>query len=62
MQGYRAYIIGQDGHIQNRVDLSCENEAEAKTLALQLVKGCHVELWQLGRKVETFTGGVLVNH
>jgi hypothetical protein len=62
MQGYRAYIIGQDGHIHSRVDLSCENEDDAKTLALQMVGGYDVELWQLGRKIETFRGGVLVTH
>lgn len=62
MQGYRAYIIGRDGHIQNRVDLSCENDAEAKTAALELLNGYEVELWQLGRKIETFTGDALVTH
>jgi hypothetical protein len=62
MQGYRAYIIGQDGHIQNRVDLSCENDAEAKTLALELLNGYDVELWQLGRKIETFRPGLSVVH
>jgi hypothetical protein len=54
MQGYRAYIIGRDGHIQNRVDLACENEAEAKKLAVQMANHYEVELWQLGRKIETF--------
>ena len=24
MQDYRAYIMGPDGHVQNRVDLQCE--------------------------------------
>ena len=55
MDGYRAYIMGDDGHVQNRVDLKCNNEAEARRLALQLVNRHQVELWQLGRKLETFS-------
>ena len=54
MQGYRAYIIGENGHVENRVDLQCEDEAEARRLAKQLVDGHDVELWQLDRKIETF--------
>ena len=55
MQDYRAFIMGPDGHVQNRVDLQCANDAEAIKLAKQLVDGCDVELWQLDRKIETFT-------
>ncbi|MGY2907730.1 hypothetical protein ACVWVY_006751 [Bradyrhizobium sp. URHC0002] len=29
MQDYRAYIMGPDGHVQNRVDVQCNDEAEA---------------------------------
>jgi hypothetical protein len=54
MQGYRAYIIGPDGHIKYRIDLRCEHESEAKTLAKELADGHDVELWQLDRKIETF--------
>jgi hypothetical protein len=54
MEGYRAYILGADGQVENRVDLMCEDEAEAIRLAKQLVDGHDVELWQLGRRVETF--------
>jgi hypothetical protein len=54
MSDYRAYIMGPDGHVQNRVDLLCNDEAEAIRLAKQLVDGHDVELWQLGRRVETF--------
>ena len=52
--GYRAYILRDDGHVQNRVDLLCEDETEAKRLAQQLVDAHDVELWQLDRKIETF--------
>lgn len=55
MEGYRAYILGFDGHVRNRVDLICDDEAEAIRLAKQLVDGHDVELWQLGRLVGMFT-------
>ena len=55
MNEYRAYLMGPDGHIQSRVDLICEHEEEAKERAKQLVDGHDVELWQLGRKIATFT-------
>ena len=29
MADYRAYIMGPDGHVQNRVDLLCDDETEA---------------------------------
>jgi hypothetical protein len=53
MSDYRVYIIGPDGHVIDRVDLLCDNEAEAR-LAKQLVAGRDVELWQLDRMIETF--------
>ena len=46
MQDYCVYIVGPDGHIQNRIDLICANEAEAKECAVRLVDGQKVELWQ----------------
>ena len=45
MQGYRAYILGPDGRVQNRVDLDCGDEVEAIRLAKQLVDGHDVERW-----------------
>lgn len=54
MQDYRVYILGEDGHVQSRVDLRCGSDAEAIELAKQFVDGRDVELWQLDRKIETF--------
>ena len=54
MPDYRAYIIGPDGHVQNRVELRCHDDVEALRLAKQLVDGRDVELWQLDRHIETF--------
>ena len=55
MQEYRAYIIGPDGHIQERIDLLCADDDAAKERAQQLLNGHEVELWQLDRQIATFT-------
>jgi hypothetical protein len=54
MHGYRAYIIGQDGRIQDRIELFCNSDEEAKERAKQLVDGYAVELWDEGRRVAVF--------
>jgi hypothetical protein len=54
MHGYRAYIIGADGRIRDRVDLFCETEDKAKERAKQLVDGDAVELWDQARKIARF--------
>jgi hypothetical protein len=54
MQGYRAYVIGRNGQIMDRIDLFCENDEDAKERAKQLVDGHAVELWDEARKVATF--------
>ena len=55
VQDYRAYFVGPDGHVQNCVDLRCADDAEAIRLAKQLFDGRDVELWQLDRKIGTFS-------
>jgi hypothetical protein len=45
--------MGPDGHIQNRVELRCDDDAEALRLAKQLVDGHDVEVRQLGRYIQT---------
>ena len=42
---YRAYLIGRDGHIIQRVDIECDDEETAKVRAKSLVDGHDVELW-----------------
>jgi hypothetical protein len=39
MQDYRAYILGPDGHVHDRVDLPCDDDGEAMKLAKRLVDG-----------------------
>lgn len=54
MQHYRAYIIGDDGHIEGAIDLHCENEQAAKERAEQLVDDHAIELWQGARQIAVF--------
>jgi hypothetical protein len=54
MDEYRAYMIGPDGHIFNRVDIRCADENEARRLAKVAVYGHAVELWQGDRFIERF--------
>jgi hypothetical protein len=54
MPDYRAYMIGDDGHIFSAVDLESPDDAGAIAAAKQLVDGHDVELWLRDRKIETF--------
>jgi hypothetical protein len=52
---YRAYLIGDDGHFYDAVPLICADDAEAIEMAKKLVIDRDVELWQLDRKIGTFS-------
>jgi hypothetical protein len=54
MNGYYAFVIGEDGHVTKRIEIICENDEEAKSRARQLVDGHAIELWQEARMIETF--------
>jgi hypothetical protein len=54
MNGYYAFVIGEDGHVTKRIEINCENDEEAKRCARQLVDGHAIELWQEARMIETF--------
>jgi hypothetical protein len=56
MPDYRAYILRPDGHVHDRVDLDCQDEAQAREKAKALVDGFDVELWELDRRIERFKG------
>jgi hypothetical protein len=56
MPDYRAYILRPDGHVHSRVDLDCQDEAQAREKAKALVDGFDVELWELDRRIERFKG------
>jgi hypothetical protein len=54
MAEYRAYILGEDGHIRSYRAFVCEGDADAMVCARQLVDGNDVELWSGGRFVIRF--------
>jgi hypothetical protein len=54
MPGYYVYIIGNDGHIQHRVNVTCDSDDEAKQVAEQYVDGHAVELWHEARKIAEY--------
>jgi hypothetical protein len=53
-QEFRAYMIGPDGRITQRIDLYCEDEDDARQRAQQLVDGHAVELWEGKRRIAVF--------
>jgi hypothetical protein len=55
MAQYRAYLIGDDGHFYDAVPLVCDDDAEAIVMAERLAIDHDVELWQLDRKIATFS-------
>ncbi|MCK1653842.1 hypothetical protein IVA88_20700 [Bradyrhizobium sp. 149] len=54
MQEYRAYVMGQDGHIESRIDIVCRDEIEAKARAKALVDGHDIELWHGDRVIANY--------
>jgi hypothetical protein len=54
MQDYRAYVIGQDGHVLVRHEFWCVNDEEAKEHAKQFVDGNDIELWHHGKRIAIF--------
>ena len=54
MRSYAAYILDRDGHITNRIDLPCLDEASAKESAKALADGHQIELWDGDRLIGQF--------
>lgn len=54
MAGYYVYILGDDDHIVDRVEVITADDEEAKRLARQLVADRAIELWQEARKIARF--------
>jgi hypothetical protein len=46
MSYYRVYIVGQDGHFIDAINLNCADDGAAIESAKQLVDGRDIELWQ----------------
>jgi hypothetical protein len=54
MPEYQAYVIGEDGHIKERLDPICADDATAKERSKSLVDSDVIELWQYGHKIATY--------
>jgi hypothetical protein len=48
---YRAYFLDESGHIVKARDLVLKDDAEAISVAKQLINGHDVEVWERDRKV-----------
>lgn len=51
MQHYRVYVLGEDDHFINAIDLSCADDIAAIESAKQLIDGHDLELWQRDRRI-----------
>jgi hypothetical protein len=54
MRDYRVYVIGQEGHFINVIDLSCEDDNAAIKATKPLIDGHDLELWQRDRRIARF--------
>jgi hypothetical protein len=54
MPEYRAYLVGPDGHIVQRVELVCTDDEAAREQAKTLAEWHDVELWQEARRIAEF--------
>jgi hypothetical protein len=57
MSYYRAYIIGQDGHFIEAINLDCTDDTAAVESAKQLISGHDIEVWQEDRMVTKLAAG-----
>jgi hypothetical protein len=52
---YRAFEIGEDGHVTGRIDFrDCPNDEAAKQWAKRLVDGKTIEVWDGSRRIARF--------
>ena len=54
-RAYRAFEIGEDGHVAGRIDLCyCPNDEVAKQWAKRLVNGKTIEVWDGSRRIARY--------
>ena len=61
MPDYRAYFLGDDGHVIGAVNLSCSDDDTTADTAKQLAGDHDIELWQFNRLIALFKS-VLVGY
>ena len=52
MRDYRAYVMGPDGHIKDRIEFWSKDDETAKKQAEQCVDGHDTELWHQDKKLQ----------
>ena len=57
MQEYRAYLLGIDGHIRDRIEMESESDEEAIAKARLHFNGGTIEIWQGVLIVAKLNGG-----
>jgi hypothetical protein len=55
MPNYRTYLLDENGHISNVVDMECTDDEQAKECAKKFVCGSNAELWHQDRLIATYT-------
>ncbi len=51
MRGYYVYILESDGHIKQRHELKCDDDAEALLKAAEVARDQRYEVWEGSRKL-----------
>jgi hypothetical protein len=49
MPHYRAYLLNEEGHISNAIDMECADDEQAKECAKKFISGQNAELWHEDR-------------
>lgn len=57
MQNYRTYLLDEDGHIANAIDMKCTDDEQARECAKKYLSGRNAELWQEERLIATYAAG-----
>lgn len=54
MRDYRAFVMGPDGHIRDRIEFWSKDDETAKKHVEQYVDGHDIELWHQDKKIAEF--------
>jgi hypothetical protein len=55
VQAYRLFFFDADGHIEKAHEFEAESDAAAVKISHGWWEGRRMELWQLDRRIETWT-------
>jgi hypothetical protein len=54
MRDYRVHAIASDGHIEDRIEFFCDDDATAKERAKRYADSHDVELWHWNHRIAKF--------